>query len=154
MVTGGEWCAFMGAVTGPIIPEGAKVSACLVLDSGLHYFWTFLPNFIFIGQAGLFSDGTVHGGFVLLHQVAIKKCLTDMATGQSDWGSFSSWSSLFPSDSKCMSNCSLKLWQAWEDGLAVVGTSSGLLLEVGQDDGTPGVRRRNVVQYCGWRRSG
>lgn len=49
-----------------------------------------LVHLIFIGQTGLFSDGTVHGGFVLLHQVAIKKCLTDMATGQSDWDSFSS----------------------------------------------------------------
>lgn len=34
-MTGGEWCAFMGVITGLTIPEGAKFSACLVLDSTL-----------------------------------------------------------------------------------------------------------------------
>lgn len=35
-------------------------------------------------QAHLTKDGPAHGGLVLLHQLAIKKCLTDILIGQFD----------------------------------------------------------------------
>lgn len=35
-------------------------------------------------QAHLTKDGPAHGGLALLHQLAIKKCLTDILIGQFD----------------------------------------------------------------------